>query len=120
MTDQYAGLRTLHDDTDGLNVLAFPCNQFGAQEPGTDEEILEFATSKYGATFPMFSKIDVNGDDASEVYQFLKAGHPDAKGNEDVAWNFTKFLVGRDGQVLERFEPPVTPEEIAKAVQAID
>ena len=100
---------------DQLNVLAFPCNLFGAQEPGTDAEILEFATSNYGATFPMFSKIDVNGDDASEVYQFLSAGNPDDDGNVDIAWNFTKFLVGKDGQVIERFAPQVTPEEIAAA-----
>ena len=99
-------------------MLAFPCNQFGAQEPGTDAEILEFATSKYGATFPMFSKIKVNGDGASPIYGFLKAGNPDEDGNEDIAWNFTKFLVGRDGRVLDRFAPQVTPEEIAQAAAA--
>ena len=80
--------------------------------------MLEFATSKYGATFPMFSKIDVNGDGASDVYKFLKAGNPDEEGNEDIAWNFTKFLVGKDGQVLQRFAPQVTPEDIAEAVKA--
>lgn len=93
-------------------MLAFPCNQFGAQEPGTDAEILEFATSKYDANFPMFSKIDVNGDGACDLYQFLKAGNPGGDGNEDIGWNFTKFLVGKDGQVIERFDPPVTPEDI--------
>ena len=98
-------------------MLAFPCNQFGAQEPGTDAEILEFATSNYDVTFPMFSKLEVNGDGASEVYQFLKSGNPDEEGNEDIAWNFTKFLVGKDGQVLKRFGPQVTPEEIAEAIQ---
>lgn len=102
-----------------MNVLAFPCNQFGAQEPGTDAEILEFATTKYGTTFPMFSKVDVNGDGASEIYQFLKADHPDADENHDIAWNFTKFLVGSDGQVIERFAPQVTPEEIAESVKAL-
>ncbi len=91
-------------------MLAFPCNQFGAQEPGTNEEILEFARSKYGASFPMFAKIEVNGDGAAELYQHLKGDGP------DIAWNFTKFLVGRDGTVLERFEPQVTPEEIAAAL----
>ena len=101
-----------------MSVFAFPCNQFGAQEPGTDDEILEFATSKYGATFPIFSKIEVNGDGASEIYQFLKAGNPDDEGNEDIAWNFTKFLVGRDGRVLQRFAPAVTPEEIAEAAKS--
>jgi glutathione peroxidase len=98
-------------------VLAFPCNQFGAQEPGTDAEILEFATSKYEASFPMFSKIDVNGDGASPVYQFLKSGNADDDGNEDIAWNFTKFLVSRDGQVLRRFAPQVSPEDIAEAIK---
>ena len=119
MTPQYAGLRTLHDQNHerGFNVLAFPCNQFGGQEPGTNAEILEFAQSKYGADFPMFAKIDVNGDAASEVYTFLKAGHPDEEGNVDIVWNFTKFLVGRDGQVIARFGPQVTPEEIAAVVE---
>jgi glutathione peroxidase len=89
-------------------VLAFPCNQFGAQEPGTNEEVLEFARSKYDASFPMFAKIDVNGDDAAELYTLLKGDGP------DIAWNFTKFLVGREGEVLERFEPQVSPEEIGE------
>jgi glutathione peroxidase len=118
LTPQYAGLENLHEEIDGLTVLGFPCNQFGAQEPGTDAQICEFATSKYGARFPMFSKIEVNGEGASPVYQFLKSGHPDEDGNEDIAWNFTKFLVGRDGQVLQRFAPQVTPDEIAEAVKA--
>jgi len=96
-----------------LSVLGFPCNQFGAQEPGTNAEILEFAQSKYDANFPMFAKIEVNGPDAAPLYQFLKSGNPDAEGSEDIAWNFTKFLVGGDGQVLARYAPQVTPEEIA-------
>lgn len=118
MTPQYAGLRTLHEENHerGFNVLAFPCNQFGSQEPGTNAEVLEFAQSKYGVDFPMFAKIDVNGSDESPVYRFLKAGNPDEEGNEDIAWNFTKFLVGRDGQVLQRFGPQMTPEEIAGQV----
>ena len=91
-------------------MLAFPCNQFGAQEPGTDAEILEFATSKYGATFPMFSKIEVNGDGACELYQWLRG----ETGGADIQWNFEKFLVGRDGTVIERFNPMVTPEQIAE------
>ena len=97
-------------------MLGFPCNQFGAQEPGSDAEILEFARSKYGAEFPMFSKIEVNGADACDLYRFLKAGHPDEEGNEDIGWNFTKFLVGRDGQVIQRFGPATTPEEIGVAL----
>jgi glutathione peroxidase len=90
-------------------VLAFPCNQFGAQEPGTDAEILEFATSNYGATFPMFSKIDVNGEGACELYQWLREQTDGA----DVAWNFEKFIIDRDGNVAERCSPIVTPEDIA-------
>jgi len=93
-------------------VLAFPCNQFGAQEPGTDEEILTFATSKYGVTFPMFSKIEVNGDGACELYQWLRG----QTGGADISWNFEKFLVDRDGNVVQRFNPKVTPEEIAPHV----
>jgi glutathione peroxidase len=99
-------------------VLAFPCNQFGAQEPGTDAEILEFATSKYGADFPMFSKIEVNGDGACGLYAFLKSAQPDAEGKEDIAWNFTKFLVDRGGNVVKRYDPMVTPEDIAKDLPA--
>ena len=91
-------------------MLAFPCNQFGAQEPGTNAEILEFARSKYGVTFPMFAKLEVNGDGAAELYRTLKGD------GEDIAWNFTKFLVGRDGKVLARFEPQATPEEIGETL----
>ena len=101
-----------------MSVLAFPCNQFKGQEPGTEAEIQSFCSANYGVTFPMFSKIEVNGDGAHDVYKFLKAGNPDDDGNEDIAWNFTKFLVGKDGQVLERFDPPVTPEDIAEKLAA--
>jgi glutathione peroxidase len=96
-----------------VTVLGFPCNQFGAQEPGSDEEILEFAKSKFDANFPMFSKIEVNGDGACDLYRWLKSEKPGADGNEDIAWNFTKFLVGKDGNVLTRFDPQVSPEDIA-------
>jgi len=99
-------------------VLAFPCNQFGGQEPGSNEEVLEFARSKYAASFPMFAKIEVNGDGAADAYKFLKAGNPDEEGNEDIAWNFTKFLVGKDGRVLQRFGPATTPEDIEASVGA--
>jgi glutathione peroxidase len=120
LTDQYAGLRTLHEENqdNGFRVLAFPCNQFGAQEPGTDEEIREFAQSKYGASFPMFSKVEVNGEGACELYRFLKSAAPGADGNEDIPWNFTKFLVGKDGSVIKRFEPTATPEEIGAELSA--
>ena len=93
-------------------MLGFPCNQFGAQEPGTNEEILEFAKSKYGATFPIFAKVDVNGDGACELYSMLKAAQVRPDGEGDIAWNFTKFLVNGSGDVVARFEPQVTPEEI--------
>jgi glutathione peroxidase len=93
-------------------VLGFPCNQFGAQEPGTDAEILEFATSNYQATFPLFSKTQVNGDGASELYQLLTSAIANPDGKPDVTWNFTKFLIDGDGNVVERFEPRTTPEEI--------
>jgi glutathione peroxidase len=93
-------------------VLAFPCNQFGAQEPGTDAEILEFATSKYDATFPMFSKIEVNGDGACELYQWLR----EQTGGADITWNFEKFLVDGEGNVVERFGPMTTPEDLRDKV----
>jgi glutathione peroxidase-family protein len=92
--------------------LAFPCNQFGAQEPGTDAEILEFATTNYQANFPMFHKIDVNGDDACELYQWLRAEQPGAGESDAITWNFEKFLVDKSGAVVARFGPMVTPEEI--------
>lgn len=98
-------------------MLAFPCNQFGAQEPGTDAEILEFARSKYGVEFPMFSKVEVNGPGACELYRFLTAARADADGKPDIAWNFTKFLIDREGNVVERFAPQVTPEEIDERLQ---
>ena len=108
-------MRTLQADNEanGFTVLAFPCNQFGAQEPGTDAEILEFATSNYDANFPMISEIEVNGDGACELYQMLKSAQPGEDGNEDIPWNFTKFLVDGDGNVVARYNPQVTPEEIA-------
>ena len=93
-------------------MLAFPCNQFGEQEPGTDEEILEFASSEYQVTFPMFSKIDVNGDTACDLYRFLKESQPGEGESSDITWNFEKFLVDRDGAVVARYSPMVTPEEI--------
>ena len=103
----------------GFVLLGFPCNQFGAQEPGTDAEILEFATSKYGVTFPMFSKIEVNGDDAAPLYKFLTEAAPNEDGSTKIPWNFTKFLVDRSGKVVKRFATKVTPEEIAPEVKAL-
>ena len=95
-------------------MLAFPCNQFGAQEPGTDPEIFEFAESNYQVNFPMFSKIEVNGDGACELYQWLTESAADDEGKPEIAWNFTKFLVDGEGSVVARFSPIVTPEEIGE------
>ena len=112
LTPQYAGLRTLHESGDVV-VLGFPCNQFGAQEPGSNAEILEFAQAKFGANFPMFAKIDVNGKDAPPLYQWLTDELADEEGNADIAWNFAKFLVDKNGSAVKRYHPKVTPEEIA-------
>ena len=97
-------------------MLGFPCNQFGAQEPGTNEEVLAFAKSKYNVNFPMFAKLEVNGDDAAPLYQWLKSEQPDDEGEKDIPWNFTKFLVASDGRVLKRFHPKTTPAEIDTAL----
>lgn len=97
-------------------MLGFPCNQFGAQEPGTEAEILEFVTSKYEVDFPMFAKIEVNGDGACELYQLLKAAQPGDGATPDITWNFEKFLVDGDGNVVRRFPPMTTPEDVAQVV----
>jgi len=111
-------LRTLQEQhlANEFTVMAFPCNQFGAQEPGGDDEILEFAQSKFDVNFPMFAKIEVNGDGACELYQMLTSAKADHEGKADIAWNFTKFLIGRDGEVLTRFAPQTSPEDIATAL----
>lgn len=94
--------------------MGFPCNQFGAQEPGTDAEILDFVQSRYGVEFPMFSKIEVNGPGACDLYRFLKDAQPGTGANPDIRWNFTKFLVDRQGNPVRRFESRVTPAEIGE------
>ena len=99
-----------------MQVLGFPCNQFGNQEPGTDEEILEFVTSKFDVDFPMFSKIDVNGDDTCELYRMLRQAQPGDGDSSDITWNFEKFLVDKSGNVVRRFGPVTTPEEVAAVV----
>ena len=103
-TPQYAGLQELYDAKvgDGFTVLGFPCDQFGHQEPGTEAEIAEFCETAYGVTFPMFGKVEVNGDAAHPLYQWLRSEAPGRDG-EDIEWNFTKFLVDRDGRVLRRY-----------------
>ena len=118
-TPQYKGLEAmyekLHDK--GLEVLGFPCNQFGGQEPGGEKEIAQFCEVNYGVTFPMFAKVDVNGDKAAPLFKFLKAEKPGLLGSEAIKWNFTKFLVDRKGNVVKRYAPNDTPESIAKDVE---
>jgi len=111
LTPQYDGLQRLYDEYRGrgFEVLGFPCNQFGAQEPGSEEEIAKFCETNYGVTFPLFSKVDVNGDGAHPVYAWLTAEDTGPDGAGDVAWNFAKFLVDRDGRVIARFAPPTEP-----------
>jgi glutathione peroxidase len=117
-TPQYRGLEALHEQysSKGLSVVGFPCNQFGAQEPGTNEEILQFCTSRYGVKFDLMDKIDVNGANAHPFYQWLTANaNPPGR----IKWNFEKFLIGRDGSILARFESAVSPEseEMKQAIE---
>ncbi|MEE2035284.1 glutathione peroxidase [Rhodococcus chondri] len=140
LTSQYEGLEALHraNRDRGLQVLGFPCNQFGGQEPGTDAEIQDFCSLTYDVTFPVYGKIDVNGDAAHPLYRYLRAqapgnfgpehgflfehvrkSRPEAIGTDEIKWNFTKFLVDPDGTVLRRFEPTVTPEDIAAEFAAL-
>ena len=122
-TPQYEGLETLwraHKD-EGFVVLAFPCNQFGAQEPGDAAEIAKFCTLKYDVTFPLFSKIDVNGPNAHPLFEWLKKERPGLAGTKAIKWNFTKFLVDREGRVVTRYAPQTTPAaieaDVAKALR---
>ena len=112
-TPQYEGLQNLYDKykDKGLEILDFPCNQFGHQAPGTEEEIQEFCTLKYKTTFPLFAKIDVNGKNAAPLFTYLKNQKGGFLG-DDIKWNFTKFLVSRDGKVVERYAPVTKPEKI--------
>ena len=120
-TPQYMGLEALHQrlQAKGLAVLGFPCNQFGSQEPGSEDEIASFCEVNYGVTFPMFAKIDVNGDDAAPLYRFLKKAKPGLLGSEAIKWNFTKFLVDRDGNVVERYAPNTEPAAIAADIEKL-
>ena len=114
MTPQYAGLQELYDrrQSDGLVVLGFPCDQFGNQEPGSEQEIAAFCESSYGVTFPLFAKVEVNGDDEHPLYTWLKSEKGGLLGKK-IKWNFTKFLVGRDGTVLGRYSPTTEPADLA-------
>lgn len=120
-TKQYSGLQKIYEKykTKGLEILGFPCNQFGGQEPGTEKEIKEFCSTNYNVTFPMFSKIDVNGENTHPLYAFLKSNVKGIFGTEDIKWNFTKFLVDKNGNVLKRFAPQTTPEDIAKDIEEL-
>jgi glutathione peroxidase len=133
LTPQYEGLESLYRDNKdrGLEILGFPCNQFKEQEPRSNEEIQDFCKSTYEVTFPVFAKLEVNGPEADPLYQYLRAQapgdfgpqyggfyeaiskiRPDAEGTDEVKWNFTKFLIGRDGEVVKRYEPTVLPADI--------
>jgi glutathione peroxidase len=118
-TPQYAELEQLwrRYKERGLVVLGFPCNQFGGQEPAAEGEIARFCSLTYDVTFPMFAKVEVNGDGAHPLFQFLKSAKPGVLGTEGVKWNFTKWLIGRDGAVLERFGPNTKPAEIAPVIE---
>ncbi|MDY0107490.1 MAG: glutathione peroxidase [Giesbergeria sp.] len=119
-TPQFGGLEALHQQygSQGLVVLGFPCNQFAGQDPGSNEDIASFCQLNYGVSFPMMAKIDVNGANASPLYRWLVAEAPGLLGSKAIKWNFTKFLVGKDGQVLRRYAPQDAPEKLAGDIQA--
>jgi glutathione peroxidase len=120
-TPQYAGLEKLHEDYAARDfaVLGFPCNQFGAQEPGDEAEIANFCKLTYDVSFPMFAKIDVNGDAAHPLYRYLKGQAKGLLGSEGIKWNFTKFLVDRSGKVVKRYAPQTKPDDIARDIEAL-
>lgn len=119
-TPQYEGLEALYRQyrDQGFTILGFPCNQFGAQEPGTAEQIATFCTTKYDVTFPILAKIDVNGGNADPVYQWLKQQKSGLLGLSAIKWNFSKFLIGRDGAVVARYAPTDSPASLAGAIEA--
>ncbi|AVF03385.1 MULTISPECIES: glutathione peroxidase [Devosia] len=120
-TPQYEGLEALYQQFKhrGLVILGFPCNQFGAQEPGSSEEIAQFCALNFGVSFPMFERIEVNGDAAHPLFDWLTAAAPGVLGIEAIKWNFTKFLLDRDGKVVDRFAPTTEPAEIAPAIEKL-
>ena len=119
-TPQFAGLQALHERyaDQGLVVLGFPCNQFGGQDPGSNDVIAQFCQRNYGVAFPMLAKVEVNGPNADPLFQWLKAQAPGLLGTEAIKWNFTKFLVGRDGRVLRRYAPQDAPAKLAGDIEA--
>ena len=118
-TPQYQGLESLYKEfkNSGLVILGFPCNQFGAQEPGNESEIKQFCSLTYDVSFPIMSKINVNGSDSAPIYNFLKSSAPGFLGTEVIKWNFTKFLIGKDGQVIKRYAPTVEPKDITEDIK---
>lgn len=119
-TPQYKELQDLYNSwhEKGLEILAFPCNQFGQQEPGTDDEIQQFCSINYGITFPVLAKIDVNGENAHPLYKYLCSPQGNLAGDA-IQWNFTKFLIGKNGNVIERFEPKVTPASLSPVIEKL-
>ena len=120
-TPQYEGLEALQKRyaSQGFTVLGFPCNQFGAQEPGDAAEIASFCSLTYGVDFPLYGKIDVNGDEAAPLYQYLKDEAPGLLGSKAIKWNFTKFLVNRRGKVVKRYAPQTKPEDLTRDIEAL-
>jgi glutathione peroxidase len=118
-TPQYKGLEQVYEKFKdrGFAVLGFPCNQFGAQEPGPESEIAEFCEMNYGVNFPMFAKVDVNGDGAHPLFKYLTSSKKGLLGSEAIKWNFTKFLIGKDGSVIDRYAPTTKPEEIVRDIE---
>ena len=118
-TPQFEGLEKLYADLKdkGLAVLGFPCNQFGGQEPGSSEEIQEFCTVNYGINFPIFEKVDVKGEDAHPLFKYLTSEKKGLLGSESIKWNFTKFLINKEGKPIARFAPNTTPEKISKEIE---
>ena len=120
-TPQYDGLEKLFEKykDQGFEVLGFPCNQFGAQEPGNADEIAEFCKINFGVTFPLMAKVDVNGDKASPLFDWMKGEAPGLMGSKAIKWNFTKFLIDREGNVVKRYAPQDTPDRIAKDIEKL-
>lgn len=120
-TPQFAGLEELYEkySQQGLEILGFPCNQFGKQDPGSNDEITEFCQLNYGVSFPMMGKIEVNGSGTDPLYKHLKKQAPGALGTRGIKWNFTKFLINREGEVVKRFAPATTPAQMAKEIEGL-
>lgn len=121
LTPQYEGLEALYKELneEGVEILGFPCNQFGKQEPGSSEDIASFCLKNYGVSFPMFEKIDVNGPTTHPLYQYLKSHAKGLLGSETIKWNFTKFLVNKEGEVVGRYAPTTPPEKIKADIQEL-